>query len=99
MHIDGSIYPTSPSLTPSLSLSLCLPLTLSLSLSLWSGVRIPPMIELGGWFSTGDDLEDMTKVSLSVALTHCACFTGEISCKLLSAHSYRLTCVLNAVGG
>ena len=57
------------------------------------------MIELGGWFSTGDDLEDMTKVSLSVALTHCTCFTGEISCKLLSAHSYRLTCVLNAVGG
>lgn len=45
------------------------------------------MIELGGWFSTGDDLEDMTKVCLchclslpfeihSSTLIHPICFIG-----------------------
>ena len=32
------------------------------------GVRVPPMIELGGWFSTGDDLDEMTKVTVTVIL-------------------------------
>jgi hypothetical protein len=61
VRTDGSMNHACPSLIPPLFLPPSLPP------SLLSGVRIPPMIELGGWFSTGDDLEDMTKVCPSLS--------------------------------
>jgi hypothetical protein len=61
----GSITHALLLLTPSFPLSH----SHSLTPYLWSGVRVPPMIELGGWFSTGDDLEDMTKVCPCLCLS------------------------------